>query len=261
MTAIVFTEAGLLNAKRAVRKHFPEEQSAHLTEAVAAACGFRTHAAALHAARQANADDPDIVLLDDRAFATRLCALTNTSLPDDYYDDWLAYLRFPIEELAIPTESTKQHELEYKSERSRAWRNLMVAGINVGIERRLFTVRPGDNRWPGATKTPLERSEGHVYSFSIGDIPAVAYVNDAGFHELSIHVAAWPTADGHRRIRAGNAGFAAGEAVAAGWMERDDGAWLQYGHPQLSCRRGLLNKLSSFEIKASSFADRGNFRM
>jgi hypothetical protein len=262
MPAIAFTEAGLLNAKRAVRETFPDEKSAHLTEAIAAACGYRTHAAALEAARRSNSVDPDFVLLKDEAFARRLCELSGTELAPDYAQDWLEYLPFPSKELAIRTESAKLHELDYKSDRAKAWRNLMVAGINVGIERRLFTIRPGDNRWPGVTSDPRVRSEGHVYRFSIGEIPAVAYVNDAGFEELSIHVTAWPSARGEHWIRAGNAGFEAGEAVAAGWLERQDGAWLQVGgRPLLVCRRHRLEALSSLSIRASCYADRGNFKM
>lgn len=262
MPAIAFTEAGLLNAKRAISATFPDEKSAHLTEALAAACGFRTHAAALVAARQVDPDDPDFVLLDDLAFARRLCELSNTTLPEDYAQDWLEYLPFPSKELGISTESTKYHELQYKSERSKAWRNLMVAAINEGIVKRLFTIRPGDNRWPGATNDPRERSVGYVYTFLLGDIPLVAYVNDIGNEELSIHVAAWPTAEGNRWIRTGNCGFESGEAVATGWLERKDGAWLQAARvPLLNCRKHRLFTLSALTIKPSCFADRGNFKM
>ena len=35
---------------------------------------------------------------------------------------------------------------------------------------------------------------------------AIAWVGDAGFDELSIHVALWPTPDGERWVRVANAG-------------------------------------------------------
>jgi hypothetical protein len=37
----------------------------------------------------------------------------------------------------------------YKSPRTRAWRNLMVAAINAGLEQGHFGLTPDDNRWPG----------------------------------------------------------------------------------------------------------------
>jgi hypothetical protein len=76
MTAIALTESSLLNAKRALSAGLPTEKSSHLTEALAAACGYQTHAALLAALRGGNEADPDFVLLDDASFVRRLSQLT-----------------------------------------------------------------------------------------------------------------------------------------------------------------------------------------
>jgi len=33
------------------------------------------------------------------------------------------------------------------SDRARAWRNMMVAAINAGLEQKLFGLQPGQNYW------------------------------------------------------------------------------------------------------------------
>jgi hypothetical protein len=260
MPSIALTPAGLLNAKRAAAATFNGYKSSHLTEAIACACGYETHAAALAAAAKTPPDDPDFVLLDDEAFARRLAELAGESFPADYDGTWLEYLQWPTPALMIPTLSTKAHDLDYKTVRAKAWRNMMVAAINVGIARRLFTAKPGDNRWPGAKNGDLSSA---VYTFNIAGIPAIGYVADAGFDELTIHCALWPTGNAQDSIRAGNAGFSAGEAFAQGWLERRNGAWLQFSgtKPLLACRRQRMQAVASIEVRPSCYADRGNFIM
>ena len=41
----------------------------------------------------------------------------------------------------------------YRTTRARAWRKLMVAAINAGLERDLFSLKAGDDRWPAAVST------------------------------------------------------------------------------------------------------------
>jgi hypothetical protein len=48
-------------------------------------------------------------------------------------------------------------------------------------------------------------------------------VHDAGFDELSIHVAVNPKDDW---VKASNAGFNAGDLFASTWLEREKGAWI-----------------------------------
>ena len=40
------------------------------------------------------------------------------------------------------------YDIEYKTARQKAWRNLMVCAINAAVEQRLFSLRPGDIRFP-----------------------------------------------------------------------------------------------------------------
>jgi hypothetical protein len=213
MTAIALTESSLLNAKRALSAGLPTEKSSHLTEALAAACGYQTHAALLAALRGGNEADPDFVLLDDASFVRRLSQLTGGA--DVRKNGFAGFerLEYPSRHEIVRTQSKRWKGIRFKSTRGRAWRNAMVAAINAGISQRLFSVRPGDNRWPGASETSDHKPrEPHAYRFMIGDIPAVASVSDAGWDELSIHVALWPTARGDYWIVALNAGFLASEA-------------------------------------------------
>ncbi len=107
--------------------------------------------------------------------------------------------------------------------RKKAWRNMIVAGVNAGLEQKLFTLEAGGNLWPeyqpGDGKSDANAGSGaHYYSFDFpGGIPVQAYVKDAGFDELSIRVAFWPTGE---FMECPNAGFLAGEVYAVGWLER-----------------------------------------
>jgi hypothetical protein len=81
MTAVLVTEDNLAHIKGNLRNHFGKQvKSAHLTEAIAAALGRRTHAALLTDLPLPSAR-LKAVLFDDGAFATRLAALGYTDLP------------------------------------------------------------------------------------------------------------------------------------------------------------------------------------
>jgi hypothetical protein len=265
MTAIAFTENTLHNVKRALKASFTAVKSSYLTEALAAACGYRTHAALLADLDRSNQSDPDFIALDDEAFIRRLYELDGQSVQPNEDFEWFEFLKYSDKNGIISTKSTKFYEIEYKSERAKVWRNMMVAGINAGIEKRLFTVLPNDNRWPGAAVSEHDRHlrpTFNVFHFDVGSIPAIGYVSDAGFDELSIHVMFWPNEKGEEWIRVYDAGFVAGDAFAAGWFERRDGAWLQSASDfNLSCRRKRLAEIAALEIVPRGFADRGNFKM
>lgn len=88
----------------------------------------------------------------------------------------------------ISTVDMSAWDIEYKSSRDMAWRNLIVLTINAGIEQKLFSLRPDDNRWPGADKR-----ESWLYDFLLPNgLPAKGCVSDAGWGELSIHAAVNP---------------------------------------------------------------------
>jgi len=265
MTAIAFSEAGIAVFKRAAKANFPDSKSSHLCEALAVGLGFRTHASLLAALQAADTTDPDYIGFEDEAMVARLRALDPEGVPEDE-GDWSELATFDDTKLVRSTRSIKYYEIDYRGDRWMAWRNIMVATINAAIERRLISILPGDNRWPGANiKQSNGRFESHSFDFEVGGIPGVGYVSDAGFDELTIHGAFWPAKDGKYQIRAmglKNPGFHAGEAVARGWLERRDGAWLQtWASPAISCRVSRLHQAARLQIAARGYADKGNSKM
>lgn len=135
----------------------------------------------------------------------------------------------------------------------RAWRNLMVAGVNAGLEQGLFGLGPDDNCWSGDRVT---------FHFEFDGLPALASVSNAGYGELAINVAINPNAYAENYIRSFNAGLHAGDAFASGYLERKLGAWLQTSaNPIGSFRRVLLDRLSDVSVLPLGFVDTGKFMM
>jgi len=261
MTAIPLSESGLKNAKRALINAFEGVKSMHLSEALAAACGYQSHAALLVDLAAQDPTDPDFVLLDDKAFIDRLGQL-DPSIADMEDDGvgWFEFIRYPSPDEVIKTLAPRYYGEPYKGPRQHAWRNALVSAINAGIAQRHFTVRQGGNRWPGADDRG--RGQQQIYRFEIDGIPAIAAAGNAGWDEVSIHVAFWPTDDADRWIVAGNAGFLAGELFAQGWLERRDGAWLQFSaKPLLWCRKAKLDRAAGLSVRPRGYADRGAFKM
>ena len=262
MTAIALTQHGLRTVKRALAPSFPSCGSAHLSEALAAGFGFRTQAALLERIKTSSEADPDHVLLDEEAFAARLHELAGAPVMHTrIITNQFARQHHHPDDGVCKTRSALWDTVKYRSRRDRGWRNLLVAAINAGITQRLFTIRPGDNRWPGAGGHDA-RGIGTtcVYRFEIRDILAIASVSDAGWDELSIHVALWPTADADRWIRCSNPGFLAGEACATSWLERQKGAWLQVASDKyFTCRGKRLDTVAALDVPPMAFGDRGSF--
>lgn len=267
MVAIPLTESGLLSAKRALMARFPSIKSSHLTEALAASCGHKTNAALRASMKGRNSSDPDFVFLDERSFRARIEEIAGLeALPSTQ--------RIPFDEAAFVREiggkntySPRFDKVQYgNSTRMRAWRNAMVAGINEALTLRLFTLAPSDNRWPGAIAEGNGQAKSYSFEFEFESIPAVASVFDAGFDELSIHVALWPTAQGKYWVGASGAGFLAGEVYSSGWLERRDGAWLQVqsdcgARSNFRCRQHRLQQVASLDVHPKGFADRGSFKL
>ena len=249
MTAIVISERNIREFKSALHEFFDEVPSSHMSEAVAAAMGFRTHASLLHTLKRKVDSFPDAVLLDDGAFFSRLDSL-GWNL---YSDDWLGFWELQANCL-IGTDPIREAENNYDSERKQAWRNIMVSAINAGIDQRLFSVLPQGNFWPGYRDDGMHHS--FRYSFTVGDIPGAAVVNDIGYDELSIHAALWPTGKG---LMVFEPDFDSGEAAASGWLERNRGAWLQFDPAWLRCRRSKLSTVAELVVKPQGFGDRGRF--
>lgn len=266
MASVALAETSIRNVKRAVQRVLPSVKSAHLTEAVAAAAGFGSQAALLAAIRSSQHDGADFVLLHEDLFVERVVALAGEDVANSAAQVDFERLTYDDANGILKTRSSRYNKIKFDSLRMTAWRNAMVSGINAGIALRLFSLRAGDNRWPGYSADPHAPREGFVYDFTVGTIPGFAYVGDAGFDELSIHVALWPTPDGRERVRAANAGLRAGELYASGWLERRDGAWLQVsdasgGGWSFSCRRARLSEVAGLAVKPRGYADRGTFTL
>jgi hypothetical protein len=135
--------------------------------------------------------------------------------------------------------------------RRRAWRNVMVAAINAGLDMRLFGLDPNN--------TPEPES----FRFAIAGIPGIAYVSDAGWSELAINAALWPTSNARRWIAYNNAGSQAGECFAHGRLERAKGAWLQtsWGRTPINCRVNRLASVAAISVEPQGYADGGRLTM
>lgn len=247
MAAVPLCEGSLAELKKSLLDDFDEVKSSHLSEALAASLGFRTHAA-LRAAMTGPEQDRPYCLLDSDRFLARLADFGYPFESNDT-DFELHY----VGRGAISTVPIAAYEIEYKTPRQRAWRNLMVLAVNAALEQRLFTLRPGDNRFGGVGGRDA------LFDFTLpGGLPARGYVADAGFQELTVHAAVNPIGEW---VRAGNAGFDAGDAVAMGWLERERGAWLQSSESRFHCRKGILPQLEALHVEPHGFGDRGSVIM
>ena len=134
-----------------------------------------------------------------------------------------------------------------------AWRNVMIGAINAGLDLNLFGLAADDIRWTG---------DGTTYRFTFAGMPAIAYVKDEGHGELKFHAAVNPTEDAPRWIQAGNAGFLAGDAFVAGWLERRQGQWLQTStRPVCTFRRQILLSIAQADIKPNGYLPKGKLVM
>jgi hypothetical protein len=153
----------------------------------------------------------------------------------------------------VSTVPDSAYDIEYKTTRQKAWRNLMVCAVNAALEQKLFTLRPGDNRFPDNMR------RGEVFDFVLPNgLPARGSVSDAGFNELSVHAAVNPKGD---MVRAFNGGFDAGDAFGTTWVERERGAWMQSSESSFNCRKGLLDHLAALQVEPMGYGDRGRVIM
>lgn len=245
MASIPLSELALASVKRSLREYYPSVRSSHLSEALAASLHHRTHASLLAELNSVNVDPP-IELLDESLFKQRLSEFGYPSEREFNFEDLDS-------DHLISTYDASALEIEYRSMREKAWRNLMVLTVNAGLKQKLFSLRPNDNRWPGVGK------EGHVFDFELPNgLPAKGYVGDIGWGELSIHGSINPNGNW---VRVSNAGFDAGDAFAAGWLERTDGAWLQSATTKFNCRKAILKSLADLTVQPIGYGDRGRIIM
>lgn len=248
MASIPFSASVLDALKNRVRHIYAERKSSHLTEAIAAALGFNTHAALLVELEKQTAE-PLYFLLSEEMFDSRMQAL---GYPADS--------EFTFEDAKIPgmisTLCSHAYKIEYSTRRKQAWRNLIICAVNEALRRRLFSLMPEDNRWPGYDP---DHRESYLFDFSLpGDLSARVAIHDAGFDEVSVSVAVNPKGDW---VRASNAGFSAREAYATTWVERRNGAWIQSCDDAFRCRRHLLDALANIKVAPFGYGDRGRIMM
>jgi hypothetical protein len=104
------------------------------------------------------------------------------------------------------------------SARAMAGQNLIVASVNTALTRRLIALE-------------CELATQAKFEFTLDGHPVIAYVNDAGFDEVSVRAICCPTELGREFIRCEilHGWREYGEAVTFGWLERRSGKHLQSG--------------------------------
>lgn len=256
MTAFVLTEDNLTYAKREIRYLFPNAKSSHVSEALAAALGMRTHAALLEDIKKVDPDYPPILAINEDVFRARLKALCQTELPKTLKEGLFERPLFKGYYPLIRTKYKRTREIAYKTPRAKAWRNLMVAAINTGIEQKLFSVRKDDNRWPDAAQ-----GKGCSYRFEIDGKAGLAYVDDIGFGELKIHAAVDLIYGGELCMCLSAAGFHAGDAFGMACIDRDQGAYLQTAPAFFRAREPLVRFLARCDVRTKGYGDKGKIAM
>jgi hypothetical protein len=241
------SEASVRNLKRTSVRRIYGISSAHLSEAFAAAIGFRTNAALRAAlAGQVTVEVPKP---SNELLVRRLRELGYASVPDDLQlvpelqHSYTPFRTYPL---------NKRRGVRWNS-----WRNLVVMAINAGLEQRLFGLQPTDNWWPGAARNHYECQRAH-YRFNVAPgFSAVASVDAQAGDELSIEVILNPKRpDTDPSLFCG---LSDGDAVAHCWLERRLGAWVQDGGAGFSCKRTAQALLVGLNVTPNGYADQGSF--
>ncbi|MBS4800427.1 MAG: hypothetical protein KH046_06280 [Stenotrophomonas maltophilia] len=238
------SKASVRNLKQLAARKIDGVSSSHLSEAVAAALDFKTHAAlvaALRGSETIGASKPSNERFNSRLRQFGYHVRPDLKLLPDLKQSYGFGKRYPIQ--------------AKRGARWNAWRNLMVAAINAGLEQRLFGLSPDDDWWPGADTS----SRGH-YRFAFdGDLPAVASVASIGAGELSISVLLDP--DSPDIEAEFGLGIRDGKAAAHGWFERRLGVWLMDGGEDFSCKRMIQQRVAAARVESAGYSDIGSFIM
>jgi hypothetical protein len=236
--------ASCRNLKEVALQRFPEAKSSHMTEAVAVALGFKTHAALRAAlsgrhtlATQQPREDELLRRLDELGYRVQGKEHLLPELDRSYG---------PYRPCEIRTK---------RSSRWHVWRNLMVATVNAGLSDRVFGLSPDEDWWQNAQQSSCE--EGGVFRFDLGTDRAVACVRNVGHDELSLAMALNPKRP-DLVPTAFSTGLNEADAFAHGWLERRFGAWLQDAET-LSCKRETQARLLALNLEPSGFSDHGRF--
>lgn len=245
MAATPLCTAPLQELKKALRNEFPDVKSSHLSEALAFSMGFRTYAA-MQAAMTGPELDRPFYLLSTDGMRKRLVAL---GYPDDPEFDFETTILSLASHGLVSTGDSSAYAIDYKSTRDQAWRNLMVSAVNSALEQKLFTLRPGDNRYTGRER---------LFDFTLPNgLPVRGVVSDAGWDEVAVHAAVNPKG---QHISA-MAGFDCGDAVGMTWVGRSRGVWLQSATKPFYCRKHLIEPLAAIVVQPNGYGDRGRVIM
>jgi len=146
----------------------PDVKSSHRVEAMARGLGWNTNAAL----RAELAEGPSIRMVDEARFDSYLAEHGFTNIRNGVLAE--AVVRADI---AVARQDIGTSKAEPSPPRSailssgasgptwEAWRNIMVAAVNAGLEQGHFGLEPDDNRFDG---------DDHVYYFDLDGIPAIA---------------------------------------------------------------------------------------
>jgi len=241
------SKAALRNLKHGAQSCARGVRSSHLSEALASALGFRTHAAlcaALHGRTTVEVPKPS-----NARMVQRLHELGYTSIEQgqrivpEFDQSYFAFRNSPLRKV--------------RSARWWAWRNLMVMGINAGLEQRLFGLAPLENWWPGG-QPDGRKCHQYAYRFmAAGNMPAVASVISNEHDEISICVMLNPKRDDV--MPEWYLGLGSANATAHGWLERKLGAWIQDDSQAFHCKRDLKPLLVDLDIEPVGYSDQGSF--
>ncbi|MBL8387750.1 MAG: hypothetical protein JNK17_06025 [Hydrogenophaga sp.] len=241
------SNAALRNLKHGAQSCARGVRSSHLSEALASALGFRTHAAlcaALHGRTTVEVPKPS-----NARMVQRLHELGYTNIEQgqrivpEFDQSYFVFRNAPLRKA--------------RSVRWWAWRNLMVMGINAGLEQRLFGLSPSENWWPGGHPDGRKCHQ-YAYRFmAAGNMPAVASVKSNEHDEISICVMLNPKRDDV--MPEWYLGLGSANATAHGWLERKLGAWIQDDSQAFHCKRDLKPQLVNLDIEPAGYSDQGSF--
>jgi hypothetical protein len=246
MSTFVVTRDSVRALKAHVATRMPNVGSAHLSEIIAAALGYKTHAALNVRLRQ----EPyvDATPPEKAAAVARMREL-------GYNETWKI-------EKALPDplrhrDGTRVKELT--TERGKAWRNLMVAAVNECLQRGHIGRGPTDNFWPGAAAQVRGSAGTYQFDCVLFGLPARIRLSDIGCGEVTVAVELEPTNCPDRVYS--NARHKDPSASASTWLERELGVWIQQSTFDFRCRRDLQKILSQANVTPNGFSDRGKTMM
>lgn len=154
-----------------------------------------------------------------------------------------------------------------KDERFKAWQNLMVSAINVGLERKLFGIAEGENFW--SDKKFCNRTEPDLwYTYTFSKMNVLVNVNDIGHGELSIYIIVEPTfnffEDKDKRRITSCVTTKYCSVVLNGWFERKRGAWVMTdsGNKKMfsiSSKKGFIPVFANKKVKPNGFVNHGRW--